>query len=184
MTGVMLFGIVLCLILSAGSVMQARASAERVDEAESARREADIKIADLIAAVENMRAIAGPFPPVILHRTSWEQDEMNLEMQPSEAAAIIARMTAQEDIQRLIEERLLAIERRRDSRQIEAQITAIAVEIRRHMAANRSDFETQALRRIAYCEEHVDTAHRRLNLIEFGQVAQSCKAKTRKKRQS
>lgn len=142
---------------------------------------ARLDIADLKSAVENMRATAGPLPPVILHRTVWEQDEMAMELQPSESAAILARLDAAEQVIAVTEDRLGIVERSQNSGYIRHHITAVAVEIRRHMAALRTDFEVQSLRRLKYCEESVEAVERRFTLAELAGFGNSPRKAKRKK---
>ncbi len=127
----------------------------------------ELRLAEAQLAVENMRATAGPIPPVLLHRTDWEQSEMNLELQPSESAAILNRQDAIEQVIQVYEDRLQRIEASRDQNRLECHIGAVAVKISRHLAERRSDFEKQALRRIGYCENSVETITRRFNEAEL-----------------
>lgn len=147
---------------------------KRAKSLEAARREIILALSEaanliviLKSEIESMRATAGPLPLVMLRRTTWEQGEMALEMQSSEVAAVMARMDAQEEVLRLVEERIQRMEWSSNWTGVVTKLTEVSVEIRRHMETRRSDFEMQAIRRIDYCEKHVDHITERFNQAEL-----------------
>lgn len=94
-------------------------------------------------------------PPVMLRRTREAQKEMQGELQPSEGAAVMARMDAVEEVIKAMEDRLAGIYCHPAQQAIRSAVVGASIEIRRHMAAERSEFETQICRRIVFCEEHI-----------------------------